>query len=146
MPNPGKGESGLRETQTLSVSTSFRHGWRMVRAGGGAGLPADMSKSSECRSDIGRFCLRRGTGFAGLDGRKDCAMPGTETGKPKSLRKSQLWWQDFTAKLFCNVEFWMERLPELIGLCEITTIAIPNSELDPFTASLPSGGKRKRLL
>jgi hypothetical protein len=28
---------------------------------------------------------------------------------------SQLWAEDFTAKLFCNVEFWLERLPKLIG-------------------------------
>ena len=34
--------------------------------------------------------------------------------KRKCLRKSQLWSQDFTAKLFCNVEFWLERLPKLI--------------------------------
>ena len=30
--------------------------------------------------------------------------------KRKFLRKSQLWSQDFTAKLFCNIEFWLERL------------------------------------
>jgi hypothetical protein len=53
----------------------------MVRADGGAGRPADMAKSSECRNDFGRFWLRRGIGFAGLDGCKDCAMPGTETGE-----------------------------------------------------------------
>ena len=29
------------------------------------------------------------------------------------LRKSQLWPQDFTDKLFCNVEFWRERLLKL---------------------------------
>ena len=34
--------------------------------------------------------------------------------KRKCLRKSQLWSQEFTAKLFCNVEFWMERLAKLI--------------------------------
>jgi hypothetical protein len=34
--------------------------------------------------------------------------------KRKFLRKSQLWSQDFTTKLFCNVEFWLERLPKLI--------------------------------
>ncbi len=34
--------------------------------------------------------------------------------KQKSLRKSQLSPQDFTAKLFCNIEFWIERLPKLI--------------------------------
>jgi hypothetical protein len=34
--------------------------------------------------------------------------------KRKFLRKSQLWSQDFTAKLFCNVEFWIERLSKLI--------------------------------
>ena len=45
---------------------------------------------------------------------------------------SQLWSEDFTAKLFCNVEFWLERLPKLIGLCEITAIEIPDSRLDPF--------------
>jgi hypothetical protein len=31
------------------------------------------------------------------------------------LRKNQLWSQDFTVKLFCNVEFWIERLAKLIG-------------------------------
>ncbi len=34
--------------------------------------------------------------------------------KRKFLRKSQLWSFDFTAKLFCNVEFWLERMPKLI--------------------------------
>ena len=38
--------------------------------------------------------------------------------KRKFLRKSQLWSQDFTAKLFCEVEFWLERLPRLIGFTE----------------------------
>jgi hypothetical protein len=33
--------------------------------------------------------------------------------KRKFLRKSQLWSQEFTAKLFCNVEFWIERLVKL---------------------------------
>jgi hypothetical protein len=56
----------------------------MVRVGGGAGRPADMAKSSEWRTDFGRFWLRRGTGFAGLDGCKDCDMPGTETGGSES--------------------------------------------------------------
>jgi len=36
--------------------------------------------------------------------------------KRKFLRKRQLWSEDFTAKLFCNVEFWFERLPKLVGL------------------------------
>ena len=27
---------------------------------------------------------------------------------------SQLWSGDFTAKLFCNVEFWLERLPKMV--------------------------------
>jgi hypothetical protein len=52
----------------------------MVRAGGVAGRPADLAKTSEWRTDLGRFRLRRGTGFAGLDCRKACAMPGAETG------------------------------------------------------------------
>jgi hypothetical protein len=60
-------------------------------------------------------------------------VANTPPEKRKYLRKSQLWSQDFTAKLFCNVEFWMERLPKLIGLCESTSIAIPNSGLDPFS-------------
>jgi hypothetical protein len=30
------------------------------------------------------------------------------------LRKNQPWSQDFTVKLFCNVEFWIERLAKLI--------------------------------
>ena len=45
----------------------------------------------------------------------------------KFLRKSQLWSEDFTAKLFYNVEFWLERLPKLIGLFEDASIAIRNS-------------------
>jgi hypothetical protein len=53
----------------------------MVRVGGVAGRPADMAKSSEWRTDFGRFWLRRGIGFAGLERCKDCAMPGTETGE-----------------------------------------------------------------
>jgi len=32
-----------------------------------------------------------------------------------SFCASQLWSEDFTAKLFCKVEFWLERLPKLIG-------------------------------
>jgi hypothetical protein len=58
---------------------------------------------------------------------------GRKRGKRKFLRKSQLWSQDFTAKLFCNVEFWLERLPKLIGLLENTAIKIQNYGLDPFT-------------
>jgi hypothetical protein len=27
---------------------------------------------------------------------------------------SPLWSENFTAKLFCDVEFWLERLPKLI--------------------------------
>jgi len=49
--------------------------------------------------------------------------------KRKFLRKSQLWSEDFTAKLFCNVEFWLERLPKLTHLCKSTTIVIPDSGL-----------------
>jgi hypothetical protein len=56
----------------------------MVRAGGVADRPADMAKSSEWRTNFGRFWLRRGTVFAGLHGRKDCAMSGTETGESTS--------------------------------------------------------------
>jgi hypothetical protein len=37
--------------------------------------------------------------------------------------------QGFTSKLLCNVEFWLERLPKRIVLCETTAIAIPNSGL-----------------
>jgi len=42
-------------------------------------------------------------------------LANTPPVKRKSLLKSQLWSEDFTAKLFCNVEFWMERLPKLIA-------------------------------
>jgi len=42
-------------------------------------------------------------------------VANTPPEKRKYLRKSQLWSQDFTATLFCNVEFWFERLPKLIG-------------------------------
>jgi hypothetical protein len=52
-------------------------------------------------------------------------LANTPPEKRKYLRKSQLWSKDFTAKLFCNVEFWLacppqlaerrrERLPKLI--------------------------------
>jgi hypothetical protein len=41
-------------------------------------------------------------------------VTNTPQEKRKYLRKSQLWSEDFTAKLFCNVEFWLERLPILI--------------------------------
>jgi hypothetical protein len=54
--------------------------------------------------------------------------------KRKFLRKSQLWSEDFTAKLFCNVEFWVERLPRLIYLSEFTAVVVPNSGLHPFAS------------
>jgi hypothetical protein len=58
--------------------------------------------------------------------------------KRKLLRKSQLWSEDFTAKLFCNVQFWLERLPKLIGLFEGASIAIRNSGLqEEYTISQP---------
>ena len=44
-----------------------------------------------------------------------CRLANTPPEKRKYLRKSQLWSEDFTAKLFCNVEFWLERLPRLIA-------------------------------
>jgi hypothetical protein len=34
-----------------------------------------------------------------------CRWANTPTEKRKFLRKSQLWSEDFMAKLFCNVEF-----------------------------------------
>jgi len=43
-----------------------------------------------------------------------CRSANTPPAKRKYLRKSQLWSRDFTAKLVCNVEFWIERLPKLI--------------------------------
>jgi len=57
-----------------------------------------------------------------------CRLANTPPEKRRYLRKSQLWSEDFTAKLFCNVEFWLERLPKLVG----TAIVIPISGLDPF--------------
>jgi hypothetical protein len=45
-------------------------------------------------------------------------LANTPPEKRKYLRKSQLWSEDFTTKLFCNVEFWLERLPTLIGVSE----------------------------
>ena len=42
-------------------------------------------------------------------------VANTPPEKRKYLRKSQLWSEDFTAKLFCTVEFWIEHLPKLIG-------------------------------
>jgi hypothetical protein len=54
-------------------------------------------------------------------------LANTSPQKREFLRKSQLWAEDFTAKLFCNVEFWLDRLPKLIGSCESAAIEIPNS-------------------
>ena len=56
-------------------------------------------------------------------------VANTPPEKRKYLRKSQLWSQDFTAKLFCNVELWMERLPKLIGVCDGAGLMTPNSRL-----------------
>ena len=65
-------------------------------------------------------------------------LANTPPEKRKYLRKSQLWSEDFTAKLFCNVEFWLERLPKLIGLFEGTSIAIRSSGLqEEYTISHP---------
>jgi hypothetical protein len=41
-------------------------------------------------------------------------MANTPPEKRQYLRKSQLWSEDFTAKLFCSVEFWLERPTILI--------------------------------
>jgi hypothetical protein len=56
-------------------------------------------------------------------------VANTPPEKRKFMRKSQLWSEDFTAKLFCNVEFWLERVPKLIGLFEGAAIVIRNSGL-----------------
>jgi len=42
-------------------------------------------------------------------------LANTPAEKRKFLRKSQLWSEEFTAKLFAGVEFWMERIPALLG-------------------------------
>ena len=42
-------------------------------------------------------------------------LANTPPEKRKYLRKSQRWSEEFTAKLFCNVEFWLERLAKLIS-------------------------------
>ena len=60
--------------------------------------------SSVLRSDL------RGPGNGGE--RRSGANTPPE--KRKYMRKSQLWSQEFTAKLFGNIEFWLERLPQLI--------------------------------
>ena len=51
----------------------------------------------------------------------------------KYLSKSQVWSADFTAKLFCNVEFRLECALKLIGVFEGAAIVIPNSRLAPFS-------------
>ena len=57
-------------------------------------------------------------------------VANTPPEKRKYVRKSQLWTEDFTAKLFCNVEFWIERLPKLIGHCGITAIIVGLSHVE----------------
>jgi len=47
-------------------------------------------------------------------------LANTSPEKRKFLRKSLLWSQDFTPKLFCKVEFWVERLRKLIEPPEST--------------------------
>lgn len=42
-------------------------------------------------------------------------VANTKPEKRKFLRKSQLWSQEFTAKLFCNVEFWIERMHDAVA-------------------------------
>ena len=65
-------------------------------------------------------------------------LANTPLEKRKFLRKSQLWSEDFTAKLFCNVEFWLDRLPKLIGSFEGASIVIRNSGLQAeYTISHP---------
>jgi len=65
-------------------------------------------------------------------------LANTPPEKRKYLRKSQLWSEDFTAKLFCNVEFWLKRLPKLIGLFGGNSITIRNSGLqEEYTISHP---------
>jgi hypothetical protein len=50
----------------------------------------------------------------------------------------QLWSEGFTAKLFCNVELWLERLPKLIGSFEGASIVIRKSGLqEEYTISHP---------
>jgi hypothetical protein len=44
---------------------------------------------------------------------KENQQPAKRSEKRKFLRKSQLRSQDFAVKLFCNVEFRLERLPKL---------------------------------
>jgi hypothetical protein len=61
-------------------------------------------------------------------------LPSIPPEKRKFVRKSQLWSEDLTAKLFCNVECWLERLPKLIGLFEGVSIAIRNSA---FKSNMP---------
>ncbi len=57
-------------------------------------------------------------------------LANTPQEKRKFLRKSQPWAGDLTAKLVCNVEFWLERLPKLIGIRESGAIVVPISGLD----------------
>jgi len=61
--------------------------------------------------------------------------------KRKYLHKPQHWSQQFTAKWVCNVEFWLERVPQLIGLREISAMTIQNSGLGPFIDTEESVGE-----
>ena len=60
-------------------------------------------------------------------------LANTPPEKWKYVRKSQLWSEDFTAKLFCNAEFWLERLPKLIG---------PSESLSEGSRMARSGGSQ----
>jgi hypothetical protein len=69
-------------------------------------------------------------------------VANTPPEKRKYLRKTQLWSEDFTAKLFCTVEFWIERLPKLIGPSESLSkgswMARPGARQFDRSAGLPA--------
>jgi hypothetical protein len=70
--------------------------------------------------------------------------------KRKFLRKSQLRSQDFTAKLFCNVEFWIERLAKLIeARPEVERLVVAGTRLQLLPqvgSNLTCGGSWAKLL
>ncbi len=88
-------------------------GHARIAAQAGSVLGRDWPKKSAIRKagDSGSVCERGDTNSA-----NDAAIPLGENAARKAeiSAQSQLWSQDFTAKLFCNVEFWVERLAKLI--------------------------------
>jgi hypothetical protein len=118
----------LREFTQLAFDESAEARWQESRP-----TEADIDVGPATRTDLQSDLIEAlrnpfqlvGEQIRRLMGRYLCANTAPE--KRRYLRRSQLRSEDFTAKLICNVHFWIERVPELIGLYDNIAIAHRNS-------------------